>query len=536
MIVQAQLGEAPKSDPRHKVSASQLSTYKRCQRRWGFKYIDKLPDPVGDGARFGTAVHKVYEDYFGKEVAPNLDTREGRLATRGLDSGLYPLEDGAITYVEPAILLDVDGVLFRGYIDLLGPGRIYDHKTNKDPAKYALTADALRTNEQGLIYALWGLAYSKLNVIELRWVYHQTAPRVTPKIFAVDAKMERAETEREFERHVLIPAKELIRNKSEHKTGNDLTPNLEACGDYGGCPFRLHCNQSPEQIIASAFGKGKNEMGSLADMLAKRKAQQGTAVPMPNSKGILPPPRVNSPEAPASVAVQRVVSQVIETTGQGKAAAQTNRTIAASVAGVTDPNTARDIAEKEQAKAQRDKEAKSASSLTQTDALRRCAQDSEGISLITCSKPKALAHIPYVAPRTVGAMEKKGYVEIFTRDDGIKQLTITAAGRKQIPCPTSPSSPSPFLVSSPPTPPPLSPAIPEITPLAVSSPSPSVLSLPPPHSPVVEPTEVQEATFDAPGLPGDVWVRREEFLKGLLRNTDFDNAKRCYEYYLEQTR
>jgi hypothetical protein len=30
---------------RHAVSASQITTYKRCPRKWGFKYLDKLPDP-----------------------------------------------------------------------------------------------------------------------------------------------------------------------------------------------------------------------------------------------------------------------------------------------------------------------------------------------------------------------------------------------------------------------------------------------------------------------------------------------------------
>lgn len=47
-----------------RLSFSSISTFKQCQKRWKFRYIDKLEDPPGYPAVLGTFVHLVLEEFF----------------------------------------------------------------------------------------------------------------------------------------------------------------------------------------------------------------------------------------------------------------------------------------------------------------------------------------------------------------------------------------------------------------------------------------------------------------------------------------
>lgn len=480
MIIRSGLAkDFPKPDS-HIVSASQLTTYQRCNRKWGIKYIDKVPDPAGKGAIFGGEVHTVYEEWFRHGEEPDPTTRAGRLAQKGLDSKLYP-HLGAVRMVEPHIMMVVDAVWFQGYIDLIDDQRIiHDHKTSSNPSKYGLCTETLPRDTQALIYSLWGLDYWGVDMIDLQWTYHQTADRVNPKIYPVRAKMARQETEQRFQEQVLIPAKELVRDKAKCKTGNELQPNLSACSDFGGCPYDdgLTCVKSSDQQLTSIFGKSENTM-RLSEIMAKRLAAQAGIVPgeateQPTTKAtawtekflassvtvtqteelaerreqlrVVPeveaertkakqklkaPPRVNAPEGPASTEVQREVSRVVETT-KGKTK-QTNREIAVAAAGQVIPTTAKLKAQEAQHAATEDNEAKKAAALSSIEILRICAKDPEGIAVFTCSRKKATAAAPYVGARTMGSLGQNSYAECVKNDDGWRwTVTIAEAGRAQI--------------------------------------------------------------------------------------------------------
>lgn len=51
----------PHGGPPPYVSPSSASTFRSCQRRWEFRYIDRLPDPAGEAALAGTFAHLVLE-------------------------------------------------------------------------------------------------------------------------------------------------------------------------------------------------------------------------------------------------------------------------------------------------------------------------------------------------------------------------------------------------------------------------------------------------------------------------------------------
>lgn len=55
-----QLTVRPAGPPPY-LSPSSASTFNSCQRRWKFRYIDRLPDPAGEAAIAGTFAHRVLE-------------------------------------------------------------------------------------------------------------------------------------------------------------------------------------------------------------------------------------------------------------------------------------------------------------------------------------------------------------------------------------------------------------------------------------------------------------------------------------------
>lgn len=414
----------------HIVSASQVTTWNRCQRRWGFKYIDKLPDPVGRGAIFGSAVHKQLERYFESGTQPDTTKREGRLAQRALESGIYPAERTFL--VEEHFVFHVDGVVLQGFVDLIwsdsGWITINDHKTSSDPVKYGLNEETLPDDIQSTIYALWALDRYELDRINLQWSYMQSSPpsreRARPKIYAVKANVDRAHVEKQFRLNVLGTAKEITQAKANCTTGNELKPDPRSCGDFGkACAFTDHCILNRDQKLTSVFGTESEEnMGeTLKEMLARKRAAAGGAK--------LPPPRVNSPEHKAGVAASQEVSKAVgQATGGPKASKETSRAIANATANETDPAAAKAAAEEALGTAEADRNAKGATAMKPNDLLLALFYKGREGLIVSYSKAKATAAAPYVAGRTGKAMTEKTLIRVTDLDDGTKHFYLTGEG------------------------------------------------------------------------------------------------------------
>jgi hypothetical protein len=351
-------------------------------------------------------------------------TRAGKLVQHGLESDLYPQRSGNIN-VETHIIFEADGMLFQGYVDLMWRNKsanpvICDHKTSSDPAKYAIPSGMLADDVQATIYATWGLSFFETDSLKLWWVYHQTASRVKPKVFARGAEVGHEETEERFRLNILPTAHDIRRARATCKTGNELNPNPEACGDFGGCPFSDFCTLNREQKLAAVFGKEDTNMPTLRELLKQ--------------KGKLPPPRVNSPEHKAGVEAAKETSKAVgQATGNAKRKNETAREIANSVAGETDPAVVKEKAETALHGAEQNNEARKAPSMTQQQILiaLRDGDRSNGIA-ITCSKPKATAEIPYVAGRTLSSLVKNKLVTSRDTEDGTKRLMLTGLGLDKI--------------------------------------------------------------------------------------------------------
>ncbi len=151
------------------LSPSSAGTFRNCNRRWKFHYIDNLPDPPSEPALVGTFVHKVLEDLLELPAAErtltqaqkicgnNWGTTEESADFKSLEyneeqekdfkwkawnfiEGYFKMFDpGQIEVVQREQQLDsaVGEVPFRGIVDLLERDeaglRVTDYKTGKPP-------------------------------------------------------------------------------------------------------------------------------------------------------------------------------------------------------------------------------------------------------------------------------------------------------------------------------------------------------------------------------------------------------------------
>ena len=274
-----------------RVSASQIKTWKDCPRKWGFKYIDGLEDPPGKAAELGSAVHKDLEWYL---QAGSIDSRteSGRIAVAAkkvLPGPSYRLE------VEREILFDLEGVTYRGFIDLIDPDgeegpTIYDHKTSSDPKRWGLTEETLPNDVQALIYATWGILEWNLDNVALQWSYLKT--RGQAEATAVRAKISKDDALQKIREKIRPSALAIVEASSCAESAMELDPNPAACSKFGGCPFSDVCERSEDQLLESTLGKKtekeKGKEMTLKELLKSKNAKK--APPRANEfAAILPP-------------------------------------------------------------------------------------------------------------------------------------------------------------------------------------------------------------------------------------------------------
>ncbi len=436
-----------KGDTRWKVSPSQLKVFSACPRKWGFRYIDGLDGGSSKAAELGTRVHTLLEAYLRDgEALP--DSREGKIAAPGLEFLPGPSE---ATFVEAKFIFDVEGILFRGIVDLGFEDEagvwISDHKTSSAPERYGLTPPEMPEDLQAITYAVYGLDFWEVDEVGLQWTYFRTRGKASA--FPVRASITRDTANENFRRLALPIARDIVRARDEHnetgKKSNDFLPtNTKACGDFGGCPHAEYCERSPDERITAVFGehknKDKNNMG-LKGLLAAKRAKTGA--PKTNGKKQAPPraaeikaaqdtDTINAPEKPANVAVERVLSRGIgKLTGNAAGKKAKAKQLTDAVAGITSAIEATRIvkAKLEELEAKPEKAAPKGKSPTQAEVLVLVAESVEGIFASTSAK--ATDEQPFVNGRTLAAMKKKGLINY--RDNhptpGVRMVRLSDIGR-----------------------------------------------------------------------------------------------------------
>lgn len=331
------------------VSASQVETWDDCRRKWWFSKVHRLPELDKGFQIYGNVIHAVADRFFGADDL-GYDRKTGKPVDlfpagweKSYDRGATPKYLGTITPQEQAqIKLLVrkaieEGVWVRtpgrepeasffrkvtdriaiiGYIDLMLPDAVHDHKSTKNMS-YAKSANDLPTNTQLLIYAkeCFDRADEQGRRLDTVTVRHNTFSKdpANPVVRAVSNTVTREQVMK-FWAGVVERSKEMRKLKkagvaAEAWFGVAGPKDKKTCEAYGGCAFRTICGkvetpekyrarialaQKAQQEGASTLTTGTNDMG----IFDKMKSSGGAPATKPATPA--PAPAAAAPKAPAT--------------------------------------------------------------------------------------------------------------------------------------------------------------------------------------------------------------------------------------------
>lgn len=281
-------------DPVYKLSASQIDTFVSCERKWGFKYIAKLPAPPNKYAAQGLEVHDALEAFLRDGKPLDTTTDVGKIAQAGLP--YLPLP-GQCT-VEGKFEWRIEGAPFilRGRKDFgvptQNPPLVGDHKTTADK-KWIKTPEELRGDIQATIYLADEAVKLGADLVAGRWIYYIRNPK-RPKAYPVDFQMT-ADELAEGMGKVMDLGAAIVRRHEQRVKPQELGFNLATCDAYGGCPFFEACGLSATERMKAFM----NQM-SLKEKLAARAATPAAINPPAVAPQAAPVAAVPPPAAAAA--------------------------------------------------------------------------------------------------------------------------------------------------------------------------------------------------------------------------------------------
>jgi hypothetical protein len=255
------------------LSANQISKWRRCNRAWGFEYIDGIVPPPSPKQAFGSDVHAELERWLKLGRIPN-DTPAGRVAAQGLHFLPTPRSGLKIEYGFD--MPWIGDVTLTGFIDCLcldgvdpcdknkwrGSGRplIIDHKTTS-ALRYTKTEAELINDPQAILYAVYTMITFDEPVVDVRWVYYAASnsegkPRKPSGCRSVEVAFSVGNSE--FLHRVeelLRDSEKMIRALRDKPSAISLAPDPHACGTYGGCPHCERCALSDGEKLDAYFLK-----------------------------------------------------------------------------------------------------------------------------------------------------------------------------------------------------------------------------------------------------------------------------------------
>ncbi|MCK5642084.1 MAG: PD-(D/E)XK nuclease family protein, partial [Gammaproteobacteria bacterium] len=185
--------------PDYHVSVSQFKLFYACPRKYWYKYPMGIPTPTTSSLALGTATHSVLERYL---TMPDwqFDWEEDK-AHKTAAPGIQFLPAPGTVNVETKISVPIAGLELVGAVDWYSWNMypeerrtldIGDHKTSKDPGKWAKTEQQLKTDLQMNVYAaaLQRQLDIKADKLVLRHVTYRTVgvPYALPTTVVGDLK------------------------------------------------------------------------------------------------------------------------------------------------------------------------------------------------------------------------------------------------------------------------------------------------------------------------------------------------------------
>lgn len=334
-------------EPRESFSASAISVFLLCRRKWAFGYLfgwkDGAPKP---GTTLGSLIHAsceaferggtVFDFVVTDEIKKELDTFDPVVRARLLEeapkralAGIHLIPDGEFQEIETDIQIDtslvlpeIEPVVFKGRIDLRtydeGRWTVTDHKSTRgarvegkfDPWAYAHTPETLAADVQAVIYSLDTLQnWEGVASVDLRWIYYLTDDNCTPKAKPVDSII--TDPVGASVKYILI-ADEMRSILRSRPCPEDLPEGpLEACSAYGGCAFREDrggpCRRQ-DSVTALAMAIARSTM-PLAQ-LHRGKKQMALASKMTDASSLIAQANARKAAAAAAAANPHGVATV----------------------------------------------------------------------------------------------------------------------------------------------------------------------------------------------------------------------------------
>ena len=224
------------------ISASQISTFRDCPRKWAFDKIDSVPRAETEATNAGKAIHDEIEAWYKHGTTPL------KRESKALLQHLPPRGEGLL--VEWGFEFAWPGIeaIAHGFVDLvdLNTNTVYDHKTTKNLARYAKSPETLAEDPQQILY---GVAHRVLNRpsdsnVRLQWTYveRESTPRPdrAPKTNPVSRIQDLSEVESGL--RLLTPVvEEIVQIRKSGKKAPEVRHDTGACYKYGKCHYRDLC-------------------------------------------------------------------------------------------------------------------------------------------------------------------------------------------------------------------------------------------------------------------------------------------------------
>ena len=285
-------------EPRH-YSASQISLYLGCKRKWHYEYPGGLKSEDTAATAYGKAVHTEIELALTRGIKPQ-DPRAmvGLLnimneVMRGVGPSVAEFSARMKhLHIEGDIVIDLgrskrDGwpLVLIGFIDLLDTldpltPAVTDHKTTSD-MRWAKTTYELEDDCQMNIYAHFALGlFPEAAAVK---VQHNVILKKGRPIAALTATtIPRADVERRWSKYLaIVDEMERARTFPVERVPPTGLNNGE-CAKYRGCPHQLRCSFAPNPML----GKGDQHMDAQ-ELMAKLQSARAIAAgeqPMPGQQ------------------------------------------------------------------------------------------------------------------------------------------------------------------------------------------------------------------------------------------------------------
>lgn len=307
--------------PEIHYSPSQVETSDLCLRKWAYGKIDGVPAPSTKAALLGNAGHDALEAQFkGLPVIMSPDvSRIMEPAQAFLPNprqGVWIAEKEFITRLGPHKFIgrmDLErdpGTDARYSLTRDGVSRgVIDLKTTSD-FKWAKAPEYLADGDnQSAIYAdVYARKYDVVWV-GLRWLYTRTkgAAKAKPVDFAINTQ---SDTHRRRIDIIVRKADRLNRLRVLHSKASEYPASYDACGAFGGCPYRAICPLDPIKSFASFVNQESQKLtmsnpfpfafpfAQTAPAAAPTPAPAQAAAPTPAPAQATPPAYAAPPYSP----------------------------------------------------------------------------------------------------------------------------------------------------------------------------------------------------------------------------------------------